>query len=94
MTGLSLGCSESDADQDGGRMMGITETDRHYIREFDASHSPLKDVLVKFCELKADEYRRSCTQRMSHVPREVERAADYAAKAQAYEKFIEELFEI
>jgi hypothetical protein len=43
-------------------------------------------VLAKLCELKADEYRRSCTQRMPHVPREIERAADDAAKAHVYEQ--------
>ena len=75
-------------------MTEITEIERHYIREFGESHSPLKDVLSKFCELKANEYRRSCTQRMSVVPRDTERAADDAAKAEVYEMFMRELLDI
>src|ERR1035438_600984 len=43
--------------------------------------------------LKADEYRRSCTQRMAHIPRDPEGAADDAAKTEAYEMFMPELMD-
>lgn len=72
-------------------MTGFTATERHTLNDFKESFAPIKDVLAKFCELKADEYRRSCTQRMSIVPRDTERAADDAAKADAYESFMREL---
>ena len=72
-------------------MTGFTESERYILEQFRAENSMLKAVLAKFCELKADEYRRSCTQRMSHVPRDVERAADDAAKAETFESFMREL---
>ena len=73
-------------------MTGFTEGERHILNEVKERHSnPFREVLAKFCELKADEYRRSCTQRMSFVPRDVERAADDAAKADVYEGFMQEL---
>ena len=50
-------------------------------------------MLEKFCELKADECRRACAQAMAHVPRDPEVAADYAAKSQAYETFMQELLD-
>ena len=43
--------------------------------------------------MKADECRRACAQTMAHVPRDPEVAADYAAKAQAYEMFMQELLD-
>lgn len=59
--------------------------------EFRAGECLLKAVLEKFCEMKAEECRRACAQAMAHVPREAEVAADYAAKAQVYETFVQEL---
>jgi len=73
--------------------MEFTELERHVLNEFRASESLLKTVLEKFCEMKADECRTACTQAMAHVPREPEVAADYAAKAQAYETFVGELLD-
>jgi len=72
-------------------MTGFTESERYVLEQFREENSMLKAVLAKFCELKADEYRRSCTERMSRVPRDVERAADEAAKADAFESFMREL---
>lgn len=72
-------------------MTGFTDSERRFLQQFKDSNGPFKDVLAKFCELKADEYRRSCTQRMSIVPRDIERAADDAAKADVYESFMKEL---
>jgi len=72
-------------------MTGFTEAERYILQQFKDSNAPIKDVLAKFCELKVDEYRRSCTQRMAHIPRDPEGAADDAAKAEAYEAFIREL---
>lgn len=72
-------------------MMEFTELERQVLDEFRAGGSLLKAVLEKFCEMKADECRRACVQAMAHVPREPEVAADYAAKAQAYEMFMQEL---
>jgi hypothetical protein len=73
--------------------MEFTELERQVLNEFRASESLLKTVLEKYCEMKADECRRACVQAMAHVPREPEVAADYAAKAQAYETFVQELFD-
>jgi len=72
-------------------MTGFSDNERYVLNEFQESNSPVKAVLAKFCELKADEYRRSCTQRMSIVPRDTERAADDAAHADAFESFMREL---
>ena len=73
-------------------MMDFSDLERQVLEDLkDSTH--LKSVLEKFCELKADECRRACTQRMAHVPRDPESAADYAAKAQAYETFMQELLE-
>ncbi len=73
-------------------MMDFSDLERQVLEDLKGS-THLMAVLEKFCELKADECRRACTQRMAHVPREPEVAADYAAKAQAYETFMQELFD-
>jgi len=72
---------------------GFTDSERYVLEQFRDENSMLKAVLAKFCELKADEYRRSCTDRMSRVPREIERAADDAAKADVYESLMQELLD-
>jgi hypothetical protein len=72
-------------------MMEFTELERQVLGAFRAGDSLLKAVLEKFCEMKAEECRRACVQAMAHVPRDPEVAADYAAKAQAYETFVAEL---
>ena len=72
-------------------MGGFSDLDRHVLQEFKESFGHLRAVLEKFCELKADECRHACAQAMAHVPRDPESAADYAAKAQAYETFMREL---
>ena len=73
--------------------MNFSDLERHVLNEFRASDGLLKAVLEKFCELKADECRRACAQAMAHVPRDPEVAAGYAAKAQAYETFMQELLD-
>ena len=74
-------------------MTGFSDNERYVLTECQQGNSLLKAVLAKFCEMKADEYRRSCTQRMSIVPRDTERAADDAAKADVYESFMRELLD-
>ena len=64
-------------------MDGFSDLERHVLEQFKSDTGYLKAALQKFCELKADECRRACTQRMAHVPRDPEVAADYAANAQA-----------
>ena len=49
-------------------MTGFSDGERYVLNGFQEGNSPLKAVLAKFCELKSEEYRRSCTQRMSIVP--------------------------
>lgn len=71
--------------------MEFTELELQVLEEFRAGDSLSRAVLEKFCEMKAEECRRACVQAMAHVPREPEVAADYAAKAQAYELFMPEL---
>ena len=75
-------------------MMEFTELERQILEEFRAGDGLLKAVLEKFCEMKAEECLRACVQAMAHVPREPEVAADYSAKAQAYESFVQELLSI
>lgn len=74
--------------------MDFTDLEQHVLDEFRAGDSLLKAVLEKFCEMKADECRRACVQAMAHVPRDPEVAADYGAKAEAYETFMQELMSI
>ena len=73
-------------------MMDFSDLEREVLEDLKGS-THLKAVLEKFCELKADEYRRACARNMAHVPRDTESAADYAAKAQAYATFMQELME-
>jgi hypothetical protein len=73
-------------------MMDFSDLERHVLEDLKAS-THLKAVLEKFCELKADECRRACARAMAHVPRDPEVAADYAAKAQGYETFMQEVLE-
>lgn len=75
-------------------MREFTELGRQVLEEFRAGDSLLKAVLEKFCEMKAEECRRACVQAMAYVPREPEVAADYAAKAHAYEIFMQELLKM
>ena len=50
-------------------MMDFSDLERQVLEDLkDSTH--LKAVLEKFCEMKADECRRACTQAMAHVPRE------------------------
>jgi hypothetical protein len=73
-----------------GRMMDFPDLERQVLEDLkDSTH--LKAVLEKFCEMKAEECRRACARNMAHVPRDPEVAADYAAKAQAYETFMQDL---
>jgi hypothetical protein len=55
------------------------------------SRNPIRTALEKFAASQADARRRDCAQSMQTVPREWERAADYAAKAEAYDMLLNDL---
>jgi len=54
---------------------------------FLGSDSALKNALVKFTEHMASADKAQCAALMASVPRDPERAADYAAKAQRMDEF-------
>ena len=58
---------------------------------FLASGGSLKDALTRFTRERALECSRMCAMHMATVPRDPERAADYAAKAQLLNEFWEVL---
>jgi hypothetical protein len=57
------------------------------LRAFLATPGPLKSGLEKFVGALAEEHRRSCSMAMASVPRQIEVAADCAAKAQVLDEF-------
>lgn len=48
------------------------------------SSSALRSAMEKFAAMKQQQMDASCADAMRSVPRQVELAADYAAKAEAY----------
>lgn len=61
------------------------------VTEFLQGHTALKRGLIAFNEAQVQRYRADCAGWMSGVPRDVERASDAAAKAEAYATWLEEL---
>lgn len=57
------------------------------LSNFVAAPGALKTALEKFISAWALEHKALCTACMASVPRDPERAADYAAKAQVLEEF-------
>lgn len=57
------------------------------LANFLASPGPLKSGLEKFIAEQAQQYRIGCAALMASVPRDTERAADAAAKAQLLDEF-------
>lgn len=62
--------------------MEWTDAEQAAIRDFLAGGGPLKSGLEKLFNAIADQQRQSCAGAMATVPRDPERAADHAAKAQ------------
>lgn len=60
-------------------------------REVDAAG--MQQLLEYFCEVRAQECHRQASECMTTVPRRFELASDYAAKAQVYEGFIQDLMD-
>lgn len=55
------------------------------------SHATLRAAIHKLFTAKSAQMQANCTNAMATVPREIERAADFAAKAEAYRSVIDEL---
>jgi hypothetical protein len=68
-------------------MTDLTQMEHGALRAFLAAPGPVRSGLEKFVSALAEEYRRSCTAAMASVPRQIEIAADCAAKAQVLDEF-------
>lgn len=67
--------------------MNWSEHEQGALVNFLAAPSPLKDALEKFTADLSRQQKALCTTCMASVPRDPERAADYAAKAQMLDEF-------
>lgn len=70
-------------------MMALAE--RYALQDMFLHNTPLLRALEQFAAAQAARYQRDCAICMSSVPRDVERAADFAAKAEAYGAMIDTL---
>ena len=64
-----------------------TDLERGALGNFLALEGPVKNALVKFTQFRAKQANAMCAMHMRTAPRDHERAADYAAKAQEMEEF-------
>jgi hypothetical protein len=66
---------------------GWTEMERGALINFLSMGGPLKSALEKFVSFHSQRMKASCAEHMATVPRGLEHAADYAAKAQFLDEF-------
>jgi hypothetical protein len=64
-----------------------TEMERGALVNFLSVPGPLKSGLEKFVRFHSQRMKASCAEHMATVPRGLEHAADYAAKAQFLDEF-------
>ena len=67
--------------------MQWTEIQRTAVMNFLNESSPVRGGLDVFVREQANHWRSMCAANMATVPRNPEAAADYAAKAQAFDEF-------
>lgn len=70
-------------------MIEWTQHEQAAVHSFLASPGLLKDALMRYTRERAMEFNEMCAVHMATVPRDPERAADYAAKAQVLGEFWE-----
>jgi hypothetical protein len=68
-------------------MIDWNEMEQAALQSFLADVGPLKTGLAKFFQAIAEQERMHCAACMATVPRDPERAADHAAKAQLLDEF-------
>lgn len=71
--------------------MNLTDAEALVLKDFLEQDTPLRAVITKFANQRGDYMRRESTDAMKTVPRQFEKAADYAAKADVYETFLSDL---
>jgi hypothetical protein len=64
-----------------------TDMERGALHNFLSTDGPLKSALEKFVRFHSLRMKASCAQHMATVPRGLEHAADFAAKAQFLDEF-------
>lgn len=68
-------------------MIDWSQLEHGALTNFLAAPGALRSALEKFIATSAQDYKAACALSMQSVPRDPERAADYAAKAQAFDEF-------
>jgi hypothetical protein len=64
-----------------------TEMERGALANFLSTQGPLKTALEKFTSFHSQQMKAQCSRHMATVPRDIEHASDYAAKAQFLDEF-------
>jgi hypothetical protein len=73
-------------DNDG---LDLTGMERGALTNFLAGQGPLRSALEKFTAFHSQRMKAGCSTAMATVPRSIESASDYAAKAQLLDEFWE-----
>lgn len=68
-------------------MTNLSQAEEAALASFAATPGLLKSALEKFFNLCIEHHQQMCAACMATVPRDHERAADHAAKAQVLEEF-------
>lgn len=68
-----------------------TQIERGAVENFISASGALRSALEKFIAFRERRHKDSCTLHMATVPRNIELASDYAAKAQENAEFWEQL---
>lgn len=74
-------------------IIGLNDYERQLLEDFRVHHQEAHLIIARVCQAKAEEARANCARYMSHVPRDVEVAANFAAHAEVYDRFMRELLE-
>lgn len=64
-----------------------TDMERGALHNFLSAEGPLRSALEKFIDFHSVRMKAACSSHMATVPRGLEHAADYAAKAQFLDEF-------
>lgn len=68
-----------------------TDNERIVMHDVLSPNSHSRSALQKFCAMQAEKNRKSMQSAMTSHPRKTELAADYAAKAEAYDELLQRL---
>ncbi len=72
-------------------MEGLTDIERGALNDFLAKLSPLRSAVEKYVAFRKTENEANASDCLRGVPRQLEQAVDYAAKAEVYSQLLKDL---